>query len=306
MYQLEKGNISWGYFVYNINGIPWPLTEFTGINMTYIYDLSVFFKDLDNGSLPAVSWVMFLGGNNDKYDMHPPYNVTASEMELVKVINAVMESKSWNSSVIFITFDEGGGYYDHIAPPAINYYGLGQRVPLLIISPYAKEGYVDNYTISGYTLLAFIDYNWHLPWLTKYVENSDLQGLLQAFNFSSKPRSPIILSPSNWTYPIPLQNPIHYGYIAVVTNDYKSYTAAYPAPSLQYLLPLEIVGIILIIVRKKLLTPIGLIVLLIVLGISTYYYTFYNLYSFIAEFYLYSSLIGVIGGTALLVRGRKK
>jgi len=306
MYQLEKGNISWGYFVYNINGIPWPLTAFTGINMTYIYDLSVFFKDLDNGSLPAVSWVMFLGGNSDKYDMHPPYNVTASEMELVKVINAVMESKSWNSSVIFITFDEGGGYYDHIAPPAINYYGLGQRVPLFIISPYAKEGYVDNYTISGYTLLAFIDYNWHLPWLTKYVENSDLQGLLQAFNFSSKPRSPIILSPSNWTYPIPLQNPIHYGYIAVVTNDYKSYTTVYPAPSLQYLLPLEIVGIILIIVRKKLLTPIGLIVLLIVLGISTYYYTFYNLYSFIAEFYLYSSLIGVIGGTALLVRGRKK
>ncbi|QGA53128.1 acid phosphatase [Sulfolobus sp. E5-1-F] len=306
MYQLEKYNISWGYFVYNLNGTPWPLNAFTGINMVHIYDLSEFFKDLKNNSLPSVSWVMFLGGSSDAYDMHPPYNITAGEIELAKVINAIMESDYWNSSVIFITFDEGGGYYDHITPPAINYYGLGQRIPLLIISPYAKEGYVDNYTISGYTLLAFIDYNWHLPWLTNYVKNSDIQGLLNAFNFSSKPRPPIILSPSNWTYPIPLQYPIHYGYIAVVNSDYKSYAEVYPVPSLQYLLPFEIIGIALIVVKKKLLRPIGILLLLIVLGISIYYYNFYNLYSFIAEYYVYSSLIGVLGGTALLVKGRKR
>jgi len=104
-----------------------------------------------------------------------------------------------------------------------NYTLLGQRIPLIIISPYAKEGWIDNYTMSGYTLLAFIDYNWHLPYLNKIVANSDVQGLLQAFNFSQVPRKPIILTPNNWTYPIPLQYPIHYGYIATIHNNYTGY-----------------------------------------------------------------------------------
>jgi Phospholipase C len=183
-YQLSSHNISWGYFVYDYQGgIPWPLNAFTGIQQyrSHIHDLTTFFKDLKDGELPAVSWVMLIGCDSDKYDMHPPYNVTEGAVELSYIINQVMESPYWNSTVIFITFDEGGGYYDHITPPAINTMGLGQRIPLLIISPYAKEAWVDNYTLSGYTLLGFIDYNWHLPWLTKWVENSDVEGILQAF-----------------------------------------------------------------------------------------------------------------------------
>ncbi len=110
----------------------------------------------------------------------------------------------------------------------MDYNTLGERVPLLIISPYAKEGgWIDNYSLSGYTLLAFIDYNWHLPYLTPIVANSDLNGLLAAFNFSQRPRPPIILTPLNWTYPIPLQYPVHYGYVALVKGNYTGYTLLY-------------------------------------------------------------------------------
>ena len=312
-YQLSTHGISWGYFVYGYSGgIPWPLNAFIGISKyeSHFHSLHAFYEDLKDGKLPAVSWVMFIGCGEDYYDMHPPYNVTAGAVELSKVINWVMESPYWNSTVIFITFDEGGGYYDQITPPAINKYGLGQRIPLLIISPYAKEAWIDNYTISGYTLLAFIDYNWHLPWLTKWVANSDLQGLLQAFNFSSKPRPPIILTPNNWTYPIPLQYPVHYGYIARVDVG-KSYAQVYPAPAISFLFPMTLIGFALIVVylftKRKMLLNVSLLLLLLVTGIAYYYNTAYYMYSFITQYYMYSGLIGFLAAGALRVRlrGRK-
>jgi Phospholipase C len=194
---------------------------------------------------------MFTGGNgydeHSALDLHPPYNLTQGQINLAYFIDAIMNSPYWNSTVIFITFDEGGGFYDQVPPPIIYNYGinprcedeylsrlglpnynvLGERVPLLIISPYTKEGWIDNYSMSGYTLLAFIDYNWHLPYLTPIVANSDLEGLLAAFNFSQTPRPPIILTPSNWTYPIPLQYPIHYGYMAMVSGNYSGYILLY-------------------------------------------------------------------------------
>ncbi len=228
MYQLSTHNISWGYFVYDLEGIPWPISTLKGVSGNF-YNLSVFYQDLQDGNLPSVSWVMFLGGETGKYDMHPPDNVTAGAIAFSQVVNAVMGSRYWNSTAIFFTFDEGGGYYDQVTPPFVNGTSLGQRIPLLVISPYAKEAYVDNYTVSGYTLLAFVDYNWKLPWLTPWVQNSDLQGLLNAFDFSAI-RPPIILTPSNWTYPVPLQYPVKYGYVATVNHqvDPSLYSFSFP------------------------------------------------------------------------------
>lgn len=305
MYQLNEHNITWGYFTYEYDGqLPWPMTAFKGI---YNYEddfhsLSTFYTDLRDGNLPAVSWVMLLGGDSDKYDMHPPYNVTIGSIELVNIVNAVMDSSYWNSTVIFITFDEGGGYYDQAIPPSINHYGLGQRIPLLLISPYAKEAWINNYTMSGYTLLGFIDYNWHLPYLTNYVANSDVQGLLQSFNFT-KPRPPIILEPNNWTYPIPLQYPVHYGYIATF-SPHQGYSEIYPSPGLGFLLPLEIVAFGLVFASfkfRKILLP-GLLLMLISLGISAYINYSDNIYSFISEYYMYSSFIGFIIAGVLAVK----
>ncbi|NON61536.1 alkaline phosphatase family protein [Acidianus sp. DSM 29099] len=309
MYQLQMHNVSWDYFTYNLNGIPWPMGVFIGIKsyVNHLQGLSSFYNDLKTGKLPSVSWVMFINGQTDKYDMHPPYNVTEGEVAINKVINAVMESRYWNSTAIFITFDEGGGYYDQVIPPSINHYGLGQRIPLLIISPYAKEAYIDNYTISGYTLLAFIDYNWHLPWLTSWVGNSNIQGLLNAFNFTTSPRPPLILVSGNWSYPIKLQYPVHYGYIAKVEES-AGYAVVYSQPALQFLLPIELLGFVLLILstKKRILLPISLILLLSTTAIAGYINSFYNVYSFVIEYYLYSSVIGLLAGFGLLAKRLKK
>ena len=309
-YQLSLHNVSWGYYVIDYKGgIPFPLNAFVGIQEAkgHIHSLSDFFSNLRNGSLPAVSWVMLIGCDNDEYDMHPPYNITAGEVELVRIINAVMESDYWNSTAIFITFDEGGGYYDQVVPPAIDHYGLGQRIPLLIISPYAKEAWIDNYTMSGYTLLAFIEYNWDLPWLTKWVEGSDVQGLLTAFNFSSPPRPPIILTPNNWSYPLPLQYHVHYGYIAKVPT-YPSYAQVYPAPAMSFLLPLDLLAFVFMVtgVKKKSLIFASLILFSLALVVSTYYYEVDNTYAFVSEYYTYSSLIGFLVSSVLYLRVRKR
>ncbi|BBG23612.1 hypothetical protein IC006_0900 [Sulfuracidifex tepidarius] len=252
MYQLSNDGVSWAYFDYGYTGgiiPPFPLSAFNG-NVDYsshYFNTSVFLTDLKDGQLPSVSWLMFTGGkgydSHSALDLHPPFNLTLGQENLVKYINAIMESPYWNSTAIFITFDEGGGFYDQVPPPIIYTYGegedqflqslgiynysvLGERVPLLIISPYSREGWIDNSTMSGYTLLGFIDYNWHLPYLNKIVANSDVQGILRAFNFSME-RPPVLLSPSNWTYPIPLQYPIHYGYVATIHNNYTGYMMLY-------------------------------------------------------------------------------
>jgi phospholipase C len=303
-YQLSSHNISWKYYTYGYSGgIPWPLNAFIGISKykPHFYGLSSFYDDLKEGNLPSVSWVMFIGCSNDEYDMHPPYNILKGEEKLVDVINAVMESKYWNSTAIFITFDEGGGYYDQVIPPSINHYGLGQRIPLLIISPYAKEAYVNNYTMSGYTLLGFIDYNFNLPYITPLAKEG-VQGLLQSFNFT-KPRQPIILEPNNWSYPIALQYPVHYGYIATVPN-YKGYSQVYAMPFMSFLLPLDIIAFIILFASfkiKKLLKP-AFLLFLITLGISGYIYEINNIYQFISEYYLAASFIGFLIGGVMLAK----
>ncbi|MGC8542771.1 MAG: alkaline phosphatase family protein, partial [Vulcanisaeta sp.] len=98
-----------------------------------------------------------------------------------------------NSTVIFITWDEFGGYYDHVPPPMINGEPLGIRVPLIVISPYAKEDYVSHTLLTHASLIAFIDYNWGLPALNRYVLESNIP--LDFFYFSMS-REPIIFNGS--------------------------------------------------------------------------------------------------------------
>jgi phospholipase C len=123
-----------------------------------------------------------------------------------------MESSFWPTTTIFITWDEGGGYYDQVVPSndfTINHgftqdlVGLGQRVPLLVISPYSKENFVSDAQLSHLSLLHFVEYNWALPPLDELVAQSNLP--LGFFNFSQVPRMPIILSSPD-IYPIPFQS----------------------------------------------------------------------------------------------------
>jgi len=221
--QLSSGNITWGYFDYlkpfgDLSKV-YPINYVSGIDqasLRNVQDISMLFTILSEGkSLPSVSFVNALGFED--LDEHPPANVTAGELWTVSIVNAVMCSNYWESSVIFIAYDEAGGYYDHVPPPQllqINHgfdrplHGYGERVPLLVISPYARENYVSETLLNHMSLLRFIDYNWNLTRLNENVARSN--NMLDFFNFTQTPRTPIVLNNqgpySAQSYPIPLQS----------------------------------------------------------------------------------------------------
>lgn len=204
--ELTKFGVSWGYFVPDLEGTPFPLGYFSGIGQysSNIGTVGEFEHDLTTGALPSVSWVMPLGGTQD-FSQHPSQNVTEGETWMNGVVNHIMESNYWNSTAIFITYDEGGGYFDHVPPPALDGIQLGFRVPLFVISPYSKENYVSHTVMNHASTLAFIDYNWRLPALNNFVADSNIP--LDMFDFNLTYQGGVIVRPpyqleNSTTFPI--------------------------------------------------------------------------------------------------------
>jgi phospholipase C len=206
--ELGHYGISWGYYIENPSVDNFPLNYFTDFSTfsSNVQSWSAFSSALTDGSLPSVSWVMPLGGGAEGVDQHPSYNVVTGEDWLLGIVNSVMKSNYWNSSAIFITYDEGGGYYDQVNPPTMDGVQLGFRVPLIVVSPFAKENYVSNTVMNHASTLAFIDYNWQIPALNRYVADTGLP--LDMFNFGASPRTPIILNTSS-TFPMLPQVPFN-------------------------------------------------------------------------------------------------
>jgi phospholipase C len=117
------------------------------------------------------------------------------------LVNAVMQSPEWNSTAIFITWDDWGGYYDHVVPPKVDEFGYGIRVPGLVISPYAKQGYIDHKTYSFESWLKIVEERYGVPSMTK--RDKDALDMIDSFDFTQKPRSPVILSPTHQGSPYP-------------------------------------------------------------------------------------------------------
>jgi phospholipase C len=218
MRQLDDAGVSWGYYDYlSASGEPFSLyplnyvSDVPSLALDNVRNISDLLGELGSGSgLPSVSFVNSLG--DFKLTEHPSFDPTMGERWVVSMVNRVMESSFWPSTAIFITWDEGGGFYDHVVPSrdfAINHgftqdlVGFGQRVPLLVISPYSKENFVSDTLLSHLSLLHFIEYNWALPPLDELVAQSNLP--LGFFNFSQAPRTLIVLGSTD-IYPIPLQS----------------------------------------------------------------------------------------------------
>ncbi|MDP9225057.1 MAG: phospholipase, partial [Actinomycetota bacterium] len=106
-----------------------------------------------SGSLPSVSWIVPGKKNSD----HPPASLADGQAWVTHVVNAVMRSSEWKSSAIFVTWDDWGGFYDHVVPPRIDSAGYGLRVPAFVISPYAKRHFVDHQVLSFDAYLKFIE-----------------------------------------------------------------------------------------------------------------------------------------------------
>jgi phospholipase C len=118
-----------------------------------IQSVQNFYKYAKKGTLPSVSWIVPSGEVSE----HPPRPISSGVAYVTSVVNAVMNSPDWDSTAIFLAWDDWGGFYDHVVPPAVDANGYGLRVPGLVISPYAKRGYVDHQTLSFDAYLKFIE-----------------------------------------------------------------------------------------------------------------------------------------------------
>jgi phospholipase C len=170
-----------------------------------IQDLSHYFQAAKAGTLPAVSWITPSAPDSE----HPPASVHQGQAYVTAVINAAMKSPDWKSTAIFLAWDDWGGFYDHVVPPMVDENGYGLRVPAMVISPYARRGFIDHQTLSSDAYLKFIEDDFlggaRLNPATDgrpdrrpdVRENVTVLGNFYAdFNFKQPPRPPVLL-PTN-------------------------------------------------------------------------------------------------------------
>jgi len=148
---------------------------------------SALIHDMQSGQLPAVSWV----STTASYDTGPTASITAGENHIVEQLNALMHSPLWQSTVVFLTWDDFGGFYDHVRPPHLNAISYGPRVPTLVISPYARRHYVDHTTYDFGSVLRFTEDLFNLPSLTMLDRRATSIG--RALDFKQRPLPPLIL-----------------------------------------------------------------------------------------------------------------
>ena len=151
-----------------------------------IVDLDQYFVDLREGTLPDVAYVVPSGSSE-----HPPGNLQSGQRFVRTLIVELMRSSAWSSSAFMWTYDDWGGWYDHVKPPQVDRFGYGFRVPALMVSPYAKRGHIDSTTLDYTSALSFIETNWNLRPLARRDARAD--PMLSAFDFDEPPREPVLL-----------------------------------------------------------------------------------------------------------------
>ncbi|HEY5171080.1 MAG TPA: alkaline phosphatase family protein [Acidimicrobiia bacterium] len=228
-YLMHKANVPWGYYVVPgtepdcqndaalmcapvaqqpyTPGIWNPLPYFDTVRndgqVGNIQTVANFYTAAHAGTLPAVSWVVPSG---DLSEHAPLGSVSAGQSYVTSLVNAVMSSPDWSSTAIFLAWDDWGGFYDHVVPPTVDVNGYGLRVPGIVISPYAKHGYVDHQTLSFDAYLKFIEDDFlggqRLDPATDgrpdprptVRENVGILGDLSAdFDFTQTPAAPVLL-----------------------------------------------------------------------------------------------------------------
>ncbi len=168
-----------------------------------IESINHFFNAAGKGTLPAVSWIM----PNQQVSEHPLIaKISKGQTYVTGVINTIMQSPDWKSTAIFLTWDDWGGFYDHVRPPHVDQNGYGLQVPALMISPYAKKGYIDHQVLSFDAYAKFIEDDFMGsqrinpktdgrpdPRPDVREKSSKLGDLIKEFNFNQAPRKPVIL-----------------------------------------------------------------------------------------------------------------
>jgi phospholipase C len=208
-YLLHEHGVSWSYFIGKDTPSIWsPLTSFQTVHedaqLGDIRPVSTFLDLARHGSLPQVSWIV----PGETVSEHPPNSVAEGQSYVTHLVNSVMRGPNWSSSAIFLAWDDWGGFYDHVPPPQVDQNGYGLRVPGLLISPYARRGFIDHQVLSFDAYLKFIEDRFlngerldpvtdgrpdQRP--TVREEVPILGDLVAEFDFSQSPLPPLILSP---------------------------------------------------------------------------------------------------------------
>ena len=198
--QLEQAHLGWKYYVQNYTGsvetqsaaqqARVPLLSMPAIagnpdRAGRIVDTGQYYDDLINGQLPAVSYIT--GTVNSE---RSPLNPTLGEFFVKSLINALMQSPEWNSTVLLLAYDDAGGWYDHAAPPVMGGVAQGIRVPVMMVSPFSKSGGVDHGQMNTTSIPGLIDRVFGLPFLTPQVSAGG--NLLSGVNLHQQTIAPLI------------------------------------------------------------------------------------------------------------------
>jgi phospholipase C len=215
--QLTERGISWKFYVQNYNpALTYRTVEQFGNSAQVarvpllafdrfiddpalsgrIVDLEQFYEDLRNDTLPSVVYI-----SSSTASEQAPSNIRSGPMLVRAMLNALMQSKAWDSSAFVITYDGWGGWYDHVDPPSVDEHGYGFRVPTMLVSPYARQGYIDHTTLDHASILKFIQENYGLPPLTTRAAKA--ASLTSAFDFAQPPRQARIISTERDVVPAP-------------------------------------------------------------------------------------------------------
>jgi len=220
--ELTQSGISWSWYTGENPSVPtyWnvlPYFSYFQQNPSQLHlhlkSVGAFPPDILNGELPAVSWITpgewapptEPSACKGSMSEHPPARIDCGMDYVAYLVNRVMESQYWQSSAIVITWDDYGGFYDHVPPPRVDKYGEGFRVPAIVISPWAKHSYVDHTPYEFASLLKMVEDNWNLPRLPNPNDRDELSSIGDmgnAFDFSQTPL-PALIEPDNFVGPQP-------------------------------------------------------------------------------------------------------
>ena len=235
---LHRHHVSWGYYLdhgartTSLNNGVWViwnvLPGFTDVHkdgqLGNIRKLTAFYRQAKAGTLPQVSWIAPDGRDSE----HGPALVSTGQAYVTKLINAIMRSPDWDSTAIFLTWDDWGGFYDNVRPPRVDKLGYGIRVPGIVISPYAKSGYVDHQQLTTDAYLKFIEDDFMGgarlnpktdgrpdPRPDVRENAAGLGNLISDFDFSQSPRPPVNLPVCPHTTLIPTPPANCHGVVAL-------------------------------------------------------------------------------------------
>jgi phospholipase C len=185
---LDNAGVSWRYYTPSAKSIWTGPNAISHIRFgadwkNVILQPNQILSDIKNNQLAAVSWVIPTWAESD----HPKNNKGLGPAWVASIVNAIGASPYWSSTAIFVTWDDWGGWYDHVAPTIYDSYEYGFRVPLIVVSPYAKTAYVSKVTHDFGSILKFTEKVYGLPSLGYADARAD--DLFDCFQFQEKPHA---------------------------------------------------------------------------------------------------------------------